>query len=54
MFDPLNPQVPPLVSRRAIFLEYVHSQMKLHMCAKFGANRWSRLTGSTYFEYVTP
>ena len=34
MFDPLNHPVP-LVSRRAICLAYIHSQMNLHMCAKF-------------------
>ena len=24
-------------------LAYIHSQMNLHMCAKFGINRYSRL-----------
>ncbi len=33
----------PLVSRGAICLAYIHSQMNLHMGAKFGANRSSRL-----------
>ncbi len=39
------PKTPnsPLVSRGAICLAYIHSQMNLHMCAKFGANRSSRL-----------
>ena len=43
-----------LVSRRAICLAYIHSQMNLHMCAKFGANRSSRLTASTYFWIRDP
>ena len=38
----------------AICLAYTHSQMNLHMCAKFGANRSSRLTASTYFWICDP
>ena len=53
MFDPLNPQMPPCVSR-AIYLAYIHSQMNLHMCAKFAANRSSRLTASTDFWICDP
>ena len=52
MFDPLKPPKCPLVSRRAICLANIHSQM--HMCAKFGANRSSRLTASTYFWICEP
>ena len=43
MFDPLKPPKYPLVSLAAICLAYIHSQMNLHMCAKCGANRPSRL-----------
>ena len=42
------------VSRRGICLAYIHSQMNLHMCAKFGANRSSRLTASTDFWICDP
>ena len=45
--DPLKPpppQVLPLCrSRGVICLAYTHSQTNLHMCAKFGGNRSSRL-----------
>ena len=43
------PQVSPLVSRGAICLAYIHSQIYLQRCAKFGAYRSSRLTASQYF-----
>ena len=55
MFDPLTP--PPkcsLVSLRAICLAYIHSQMNLHMCTKFEANRTSRLTSSPDFWIGDP
>ena len=55
---PLTPPPKcPLVSRGAICLEYIHSQMDLQMCAKFGANRSSRLTTSQDFwicDTLTP
>ena len=53
---PLTPQVPPplLVSRGAICLAYIHSQMDLQMCAKFGANRFSRLTAFPDFWICDP
>ena len=54
MFDPLKPSGAPLVSRRAICLAYIHSQMDLHMCAKFDDNRSSRLTASTDFWICDP
>ena len=57
-FECLTPNPPPpkcpLVSRGAICLAYVHSQMDLQMCAKCGANRSSRLAASQTFEFVTP
>ena len=46
---PPKPPKCPLVSRRAICVAYIHSQMNLHMCAKFGANRSIRLTASRDF-----
>ena len=48
---PPNPPPPkcPLVSRGAICLAYIHSHMNLHMCAKFGANRPSRLVAFPEF-----
>ena len=52
-WPPKSPMCP-LVSRRAICLAYIHSQMNLHMCAKFGANRSSRLTASTDFWICDP
>ena len=57
MFYPLKPPSSPLVSRMAICLAYIHSQMNLHMCATFGANRSSRLTASQDFwicDTLTP
>ena len=39
-----------LLSRRAICLAYIHSQMNLHMCVKYGLDRCSRLTASQYFS----
>ena len=44
----------PHVSLGAICLAYIHSQMNMHMCTKFGANRSSRFTSSLTFEFVTP
>ena len=44
---------PPCVSN-GNFLAYIHSQMNLNMCAKFGANRSSRLTASTDFWICDP
>ena len=37
------------MSRRAICLAYIHSHMNLHICAKFGANRPSRLVAFPEF-----
>ena len=54
MFDPLKPPKCPLVSLGAICLAYIHSQMNLHMCTKFGANRFSRLTYSPDFWICDP
>ena len=54
MFDPLKPPKCPLVSLGAICLAYIHSQMNLHMCTKFGANRISRLTSSHDFWICDP
>ena len=51
---PLKTPMCPLVSRRAICLAFIHSQMNLHMCAKFGANRSSCLTASTDFWICDP
>ena len=45
----LKPPSAPLMSREAICLAYIHSQIGLQMCAKFGANRSSRLTASQDF-----
>ena len=53
VWPPKTPKFP-LVSWRAICLAYIHSQMNLHMCAKFGANRSRRLTASTYFWNCDP
>ena len=49
---PKTPQVPPPpppVSRGNLFGIHVHSKIDLQMCAKFGANRSSRLTASQGF-----
>ena len=57
MFDPLKPPKCPLVSLGAICLAYIHFQMNLHMCTKFGANQISRLTSSPDFWiwiWITP
>ena len=44
LWPPKTPQINcPSVSRRAICLAYIHSQINLHMCAKFGVNRSSHL-----------
>ena len=54
---PPKPHKCPLVSLGAICLEYIHSQMNLHMCTKCGANRISRLTSSPDFwicDLLTP
>ena len=56
---PPNPPPPKclLVSRGAICLAYIHSQMDLQMCATFGGNRSSRLTASPDFwicDTLTP
>ena len=45
MCDPLAPPPPPkcsLVSLVTICLAYIHSQINLYICTKFGANRTSR------------
>ena len=50
MCDPLNPPPKcPLVSWGSIDLADIHSQMNLHMCAKFGVNRSSRLVAFPEF-----
>ena len=49
---PLTPPPPPsapLCLKGQFFLSYIHSQMDLQMCAKFGVNRSSRLTASPDF-----
>ena len=50
--DPLKPpEMPPFVLRFNWFgiYIYIHSQMNLHMCAKFGVNRSSRLVAFPEF-----
>ena len=47
--DLLKPPKCPIVSRGVIRLAYIHSHMNLHMCAKFGANRHSRLVAFPEF-----
>ena len=42
------------MSPGAICLAYIHSQMNLHMCTKFGAIRISRLTYSPDFWICDP
>ena len=42
-WPPKTPPSVPLLSRGAIYLAYIHSHMNLLRCAKFGANRPSRL-----------
>ena len=42
------------MSRGAICLAYIHSQMNMHMCTKFSANRCSRLTASPDFWICDP
>ena len=54
VWPPKTPQMPPLVSLRAIYLAYIHSQMNLHMCTKFDASRTSRLTSSSDFWICDP
>ena len=44
-----TPQVPPVVSRGAICLAYIHSHMNLHMCAKFNTIRPSCLVAFPEF-----
>ncbi len=42
--DPLKaPEMPLCVLRFNLFGIYIHSQINLHMCAKFGVNWSSRL-----------
>ena len=50
LLTPLKPAKCPLVYPGAICLAYIHSHKNLHMCAKFGANRPSRLVA--FPEYV--
>ena len=47
--DPLTPQM----SRGELYLAYVHSQTNPQTCTKFGPNRFSRLTASQTFWFVT-
>ena len=57
LWPPTPPQMPPGVLRGDLELACVHSQMDLQMCAKFGANRSSRLTASQDFwicDTLTP
>ena len=53
---PRKPPPPkcPIVSLGAICLAYIHSQMNLHICTKFGANRIRRLTSSPDFWICDP
>ena len=46
---PKTPQTAPLVSRGAICLAYIHSNMNLHMCAIFCVSRPSRLVAFSEF-----
>ena len=54
LWHPKPPPMCPLVSRGAICLAYIHSQMNLHMWAKCGANRSSRLTVPPDFWICDP
>ena len=40
LWPPKTPPKCPLVSWGSIGLAYIHSQMNLHMCAKFGSFSW--------------
>ena len=52
---PPNPlQMPLDVSRGYFFLTYIHSQMNLHMCAKFGPDRSSCLGSILHFLICDP
>ena len=52
---PPNPlQMPLDVSRGYFFLTYIHSQMNLHMCAKFGPDRSSCLGSILNFWICDP
>ena len=48
LWPPKTSQLPTYVSRGKC-LAYIHSHMNLHMCAKFGANRSSRLVAFSEF-----
>ena len=56
--DPIKPPtMPPWGIVGLIVWAYIHSQMNLHMCTKFDANRTSRLTSSPDFlicDSLTP
>ena len=55
VFYHINRSKCPLGSRGGnYFLAHVRSQMNPHMCAKFGANRSSRLADFTYFSISDP
>ena len=43
LWPPKTPEMPLCVSWGSICLAYIHSQINLHMWAKFGVNRSSRL-----------
>ena len=48
--DPLKPpEIPLCVLRFNLFVAYIHSQINLQMCAKFGVNRSSRLVAFPEF-----
>ena len=49
LWPPKTPPKCPLVSWGSIGLAYIHSQMNLHMCAKFGVNRSSGLVAFPEF-----
>ena len=54
-FYHINPSKCPLGSRGGNYvLAHVRSQMNPHMCAKFGANRSSRLGDFTHFSIYDP
>ncbi len=50
MFDPPKTPKGPLCLEGQFVLAYIHSQMNLHMCDTFGANRVSRFVA--FLEFV--
>ena len=54
LWPPKTPQNAPWNIEGLIFLAYVHSQMNLQTCNKFGANRYSRLVDFPDFCIFDP